>query len=151
MHELIAACPPLDANSLYCNLLQCTHFADSCIIAELNGEVIGWTSGYRPPADADAIFVWQVAVGEGARGRGLGVEMLDALCRLPAVFDAGKLLTTVTPSNQSSRGMLAAFARRHGLNLHVAPHFDRDAHLGGHHESEELISIGPLHAARLSV
>ena len=39
---LIAACPPLDPNSAYCNLLQCTDFADSCIIAERGGEVVGW-------------------------------------------------------------------------------------------------------------
>src|SRR3546814_16914023 len=29
IHDLIAACPPLDTNSLYCNLLQCTHFAET--------------------------------------------------------------------------------------------------------------------------
>src|SRR3546814_14681168 len=28
IHDLIAACPPLDTNSLYCNLLQCTQFAE---------------------------------------------------------------------------------------------------------------------------
>src|SRR5690606_27480359 len=32
--RLIAACPPLDSNAAYCNLLQCTHFADFCIVAE---------------------------------------------------------------------------------------------------------------------
>src|SRR3546814_3090873 len=26
--RLVGDCPPLDVNSAYCNLLQCTHFAD---------------------------------------------------------------------------------------------------------------------------
>src|SRR3546814_7090005 len=39
IHDLIAACPPLDTNSLYCNLLQCTHFAETCVLAERDGEI----------------------------------------------------------------------------------------------------------------
>lgn len=142
--ELIAACPPLDPNSLYCNLLQCTHFAPTCILAERDGEIEGWVSGYRPPVDDEAIFVWQVAVSAKARGHGLGVTMLDALLHQPAVADARRLITTVTPTNHASRRMFAALARRHGAELNERPWFDRDRHFGGGHESEELLSIEPL-------
>jgi diaminobutyrate acetyltransferase len=142
--ELIASCPPLDPNSLYCNLLQCTHFAGTCIVAERDGLINGWISGYRPPDEPEAMFVWQVAVHERARGCGLAVSMLDALFRLPAVADATRLLTTVTPSNQPSRRMFDRFAQRHGAELTTAPWFDKDQHFGGSHESEELISIAPL-------
>jgi L-2,4-diaminobutyric acid acetyltransferase len=69
--DLVASCPPLDRNSLYCNLLQCTDFSDTCVLAERNGEAIGWISGYRPPNDPATLFVWQVAVHERARGLGL--------------------------------------------------------------------------------
>src|SRR5690606_21532662 len=47
---LIADCPPLDVNSAYCNLLQCSHFADTCVVAERAGQIVGWISGYRPPS-----------------------------------------------------------------------------------------------------
>lgn len=142
--DLIAACPPLDTNSLYCNLLQTTHFADTCIKAERGGVLEGWISGYRPPNDPAAIFVWQVAVRESARGMGLGMAMLAALMQRPAVADAQRLITTVTPSNHASRRMFAAFARSRGATLEVRPWFDRERHFGGRHDSEELISIGPL-------
>src|SRR3546814_20772399 len=66
------ALPILDTNSLYCNLLQCTHFAETCVLAERDGEISGWISGYRLVHDPEAMFVWQVAVHERARGRGLG-------------------------------------------------------------------------------
>src|SRR3546814_8406802 len=95
------------------------------------------------------MFVWQVAVHERARGRGLGVAMLNALFQFPAVFDAVRLVTTVTPSNRGSRKMFANFARQQGLDLEIRPCFDRERHLGGAHESEELISIDPLDTARL--
>lgn len=142
--ELIASCPPLDTNSLYCNLLQTTHFADTCIKAERDGILEGWISGYRPPDDPAAMFVWQVAVHERARGVGLGTAMLASLFQRPAVADAQRLVTTVTPSNHASRRMFATFARSRGANLEVRPLFDRKRHFGGRHESEDLISIGPL-------
>lgn len=141
---LIAACPPLDPNSLYCNLLLCTHFAATCILAERDGALDGWISGYRPPEDPDTLFVWQVAVHERARGSGLGVAMLESLLARAELSDAQWLKTTVTPSNQISRRMFAKFARQRGGKMLVEPWFDQAMHFGGAHESEELISIGPL-------
>lgn len=141
--RLIAACPPLDTNSLYCTLLQCTHFAGSCVLAERDGRIAGWLSGYRPASDPDAAFVWQVAVHEGARGLGLAGRLLDAWRRLPAVADAKRILATITPSNRASHGLFASFAARHGWPLAAQPGFDAERHLGGAPESEELIIIGP--------
>ncbi len=148
--DLIESCPPLDTNSLYCNLLQCTHFADTCILAERNGDIRGWISGYRPTTDPDAMFVWQVAVHESARGQGLGLGLLNALFQLPATYDATRLITTVTPSNHASRRMFASFARQHGADIEVRPFFDSDRHFGGAHEGEELFIIGPLPTAQFA-
>lgn len=142
--RLIASCPPLDPNSLYCHLLQCTHFAGTCILAEQAGGIVGWISGYRLPQEPDSMFVWQVAVHESARGQGLGQRLLNELFQFPGVRDAKRLLTTVTPSNIASRRMFEGFANHHRATLQVRPHFKRDVHFGGAQESEELISIGPI-------
>src|SRR3546814_19577131 len=104
------ALPILDTNSLYCNLLQCTHFAETCVLAERDGEISGWISGYRLVHDPEAMFVWQVAVHERARGRGLGVALLNGLFQFPPVFAAVPLGPTVTPSNRGPRTRLARSA-----------------------------------------
>ncbi|MFW9674712.1 hypothetical protein V3H45_25585, partial [Vibrio parahaemolyticus] len=60
LHQLVARCQPLDTNSVYCNLLQCSDFADTAIAAEnAQGELVGFISGYRPPSRPDTLFVWQ--------------------------------------------------------------------------------------------
>jgi L-2,4-diaminobutyric acid acetyltransferase len=59
--QLIKDCAPLDRNSLYCNLLQCDHFASTCVAAELDGDIVGWVSGYIVPDSPDTLFIWQVA------------------------------------------------------------------------------------------
>src|SRR3546814_19269512 len=94
---LIAACPPLDRNSRYCNLLQCEHFTDHCVIAEKAGRIVGWVSGYRPPSDPAAFFVWQVAVSRSEE-RGVGKECVSR-CRFvgwEATYKKKIIQTTIT-------------------------------------------------------
>ena len=43
---LVKSCKPLDENSMYCNLVQVDHFRDTCVVAGMDGEVVGWTSGH---------------------------------------------------------------------------------------------------------
>lgn len=134
--RLIADSPPLDANSAYCNLLQCTDFRDSCILAERGGELVGWISAYRPPNAPERIFVWQVAVHPSARGEGLALRMLDALLERPAVAGATMLTTTITADNQASWRLFEAFARRRGTTLTRGRRFEREAHFAGAHDTE---------------
>ncbi|MBI1260767.1 MAG: diaminobutyrate acetyltransferase [Rhizobiales bacterium] len=141
---LIAACPPLDQNSAYCNLLQCSHFAETCIVAERDGKIVGWISAYQPPNAPDEIFIWQVAVDQSARGLGLGKKMLNGLLARPAFKDAQVLTTTVTADNEASMAMFTSFARSHKAVLERHAHFERDAHFAGAHDTEFLVSIGPL-------
>jgi L-2,4-diaminobutyric acid acetyltransferase len=143
---LIAACAPLDVNSAYCNLLQCTDFAESCVIAERDGRVIGWVSGYRPPVSPENFFVWQVAVSAEARGQRLAGRMIEELLARPRHADATYLTTTVTDDNRSSWAMFEGLARTWGVTLEKTIRFERDAHLGGHHATEWQARIGPLPA-----
>jgi L-2,4-diaminobutyric acid acetyltransferase len=151
VHDLIAACPPLDRNSLYCNLLQCTHFADTCILAEQGERLLGWISGYRPPAEPSTLFVWQVAVHGDARGTGLGGKLLMALLDRPGTEPVRFIKTTVTPDNEASRALFRSVARRARAPMREQSGFEKDTHFRGRHDSERLIVIGPIPEARQRV
>ena len=141
---LIAACPPLDRNSAYCNLVQCTHFADHCIVAERDGRIIGWVSGHRPPSDPQGFFVWQVAVAAEGRGQGLAGRMIKALLARPAQRGVTHLLTTVTDDNQASWALFRGLARDWGATLDRSALFECEAHFAGAHDTEFQARIGPL-------
>jgi L-2,4-diaminobutyric acid acetyltransferase len=144
IHDLAVRCPPLDCNSLYCNLLQASHFRDTGIVAERAGEVGGYVTGYRMPARQNTLFVWQVAVSPEARGQGLALTMLEALLeRLP---DVAFLETTVTPSNDASMKLFHRLAERKktAVGKHVL--FNKERHFKGKHEDEILLCVGPLDA-----
>jgi L-2,4-diaminobutyric acid acetyltransferase len=137
---LIKACKPLDENSMYCNLVQADHFRDTCVVAELEGEVVGWISGYMIPG-RDELFVWQVAVSDKARGLGLGRKMLTHLIERRNCADATRLKTTITKDNDASWGLFRSFARHIGGALSDAPHFEKEAHFEGRHDTEHMVTI----------
>lgn len=146
VHALVAACPPLDRNSLYLNLLQCTHFAETCVLAEhaSSGEACGFVSGYIVPNDAATLFIWQVAIADSARRRGLARRMLSELLRRSACAGVRRLQTTITPSNAGSWALFRSLAASLDCQLDERVVFDRDLHLDGVHESEILVTIGPF-------
>lgn len=144
VHRLIGDCPPLDENSLYCNLLQCEHFAATTVVAEQRGELVGCISAYLIPDRPDTVFVWQVAVGSAARGQGLALRMLNAIVDRPACAAVHYLETSITPDNTASWGMFQKFADGRDAELTANAWFDRDLHFGGAHDSERLVRIGPF-------
>ena len=146
---LIAACPPLDRNSRYCNLLQCEHFADHCVIAEKAGRIIGWVSGYRPPSDRQAFFVWQVAVSTEGRGKQLASRMISDLLARPEQDGVTHMITTITADNQASWGLFRSLARKWDAELERSALFEREAHFAGAHATEYLARIGPIDRTKI--
>jgi len=144
LHGLIQSCHPLDENSMYCNLLQCTHFLETSVVGEQRGELVCAISGYIVPGRENTLFIWQVAVSESVRGQGLGGRMLEHILERPACSDVTHLETTVTPSNAASWAMFEGLARRRGAAIQRSPIFERARHFSGAHETEILARIGPL-------
>lgn len=144
VHRLIESCPPLDSNSAYCNLLQCTHFAETSVIAKRNGETVGFISAYLKPEASNTLFVWQVAVSKKARGTGLAKKMLGSLLRREACKFVSHLETTITRDNKASWALFESFAKLNDAHLSDSTLFDCQAHFEGEHKSEELVRIGPI-------
>ena len=139
--DLVRACKPLDENSMYCNLIQCDHVRDTCVVAEANGQSVGWVSAYVLPQDLETLFVWQVAVSEEARGTGLGGAMLDALLRRDACRDVKRLQTTITTDNQASWALFRKFAERMDADIDAQAYFTRALHFRDRQGTEHMVTI----------
>lgn len=145
VHSLISQCPPLDTNSLYCNLLQCSHFADTSVAVFSDSALVGFVSGYLIPSrDEDTLFVWQVAVSEKARGQKLASRMIEHILKRPACRQVRFLETTITPGNEASWALFSRVARSLDAGLEDSVIFDKEKHFKGQHDSEVLVRIGPF-------
>lgn len=147
LHDLIAACPPLDQNSRYCNLLQVSHFAETAVVAELDGDVVGAITGYLKPQDPTTLFIWQVAVHERARGRRLATRMMEAIADREVCRQVRFLETTIEPDNAASWKAFEKFAEARNAPSDQSLLFSRERHFAGTHGDEVLLRIGPFGGA----
>ena len=144
VYRLIERCPPLDANSSYCNFLQCGHFAQTSVAAEMNGEIVGFISAYQKPDQTNTLFVWQVAVDEKARGQGLASKMLQHILQRPQCQSVNHLETTITEDNKGSWALFERLAKTLSAELNSSIWLDKQKHFDGLHDSEALVTIGPF-------
>ncbi|MBJ6362324.1 diaminobutyrate acetyltransferase [Paenibacillus sp. GCM10012307] len=146
--ELIKRAGTLDLNSAYCYILLCDLYKDTCLVAEREGRIVGFVSALRPPGADDRLFIWQVAVDPGERGKGLGRAMLERMLATVAAEAPVRFIeATVSPSNTASLRLFKAVARELGCTFRVSEQHGYPAGLfpqGQHHESEPLVVIGPL-------
>jgi len=144
LRQLVANSEEIDDNSCYLYLLLCQDFADTCVVAEHDGSIVGFVTGYTPPTRPTSLFVWQVVVAPEARRQGLAKRMLEALI---AQFPGEKLEwveATITPDNQPSRRLFDALARSMHTEIGFTPYFLAE-HFGTFaHDPEELCRVGPI-------
>lgn len=141
MYELVREMGGLELNTAYFYVLFCIDFADTCVVAEVDGRLAGFVLGHRPPRRSDAVFVWQVGVAPFMRKQGMARRLLEAF--LEQNPDARWLEASVTPSNTASRKLFRAVARDHGVECQVGG-FMLAEHFPDGHEPEELFRIGPF-------
>ncbi|EGF30263.1 L-2,4-diaminobutyric acid acetyltransferase [Oxalobacteraceae bacterium IMCC9480] len=145
LHDLIAACPPLDLNSRYAYLLLCHHHAQTSVVAEQDGVIVGAVTAYLPPDQPDTLFVWQVAVAPENRGQRLGKRMLEHLLQAVRLRHLTRWIeTTISPDNAPSHQLFTSFASQHDAGCAITTLFAAGDFGESGHEEERLYKIGPL-------
>jgi len=135
---------------VYCNLLQCHHFAETSVIAYTPTDIVGFASAYLVPTQPSTLFVWQVAIDEKVRGKGLALSMLKHLLTRDACTNVTHIHTTITSNNQASWTLFTKLAATLNSTLSDTRLFDRNTHFDGEHDTENLVSIGPFTPLRKS-
>ncbi|WP_432038798.1 diaminobutyrate acetyltransferase [Streptomyces cucumeris] len=135
----------LDLNSSYSYLLWCRDFAATSVVArDASGGPVAFITGYIRPERPETLVVWQVAVDDAFRGRGLAATLLDGLTRRVAGLGVRGIETTITPDNTASNRLFTSFAERHGAPVEREVLFHGELFPDGGHEPEVLYRIGPL-------
>lgn len=143
MWRFVQAAGVLEQNPSYAYILLCQHFGDTCVVAEQNGEMVGFVVAYKPPRQPDTVFVWQVGVSRKTRGKGVGLRLLRYLLALDGCRNVTYLEASVTPSNKASQSLFRAFARKSNTGCRKLPFFPSEFFPDAH-ESEHLYRVGPI-------
>ncbi len=143
VYEIVRSCPSLDLNSRYCYLLLCTQFDKYCLVAEAGKKIIGFVSAYPHPHFTDTLFVWQIGVEPDFHNHGIGTALLEHLVPLAIRNGLIYLETTITPSNNASRALFEKIMKAYNIDYTENNYFSASL-LGGEHEAEQLLRIGPF-------
>jgi diaminobutyrate acetyltransferase len=113
----------------------------------VDGNVVGFVTGFLRPQARDTVMVWQVAVDARQRGRKLASRMLHTLVDRLSPQGMHWLQATVSPGNEASIRLFSALARDRGTGIERRDLFtpeDFPVDGPGRHEAEDLYVIGPF-------
>lgn len=141
----------LDLNSSYSYLLWAKYFSNTSIVVKSGQKVVGFISAFIAPEKEDTLFVWQVAVDESMRGKGLATRMLREILCGNRCRNIQYLETTVTPSNVASTALFKKLAKELNTQYTIVEGFTEEQFPGKGHEAEELYKIGPFSTKNINV
>lgn len=138
---LVANRPYVGLNSRYTYFLLAKDFSGTCVVAEQDNKVVGFSSGYVPPDRPDTFFNWEVAVDRDYRGQGLQKKMLlFQIKTAQATYFEG----TINPSNKASKKNYFELAKMLNTQCQQDVLFNEDDFENDGHEPEILYRIGPI-------
>jgi len=138
---LTANRPYVGLNSRYTYFLLAKDFANTCVVAEHQGKIIGFSSGYLSPAKEDTFFSWEAVVHKDYRGNSLQKQML---LRQIWLTSAKYFEGTVNPSNKASKRTFLGLAHLLGTKCEESIIFSEDDFENDGHEAEILYRVGPI-------
>jgi len=144
--RLVRESSPLELNAPYLYVLLCYHFIDTCVVAEEDGEIVGFTAAYLPPVRSNSVFIGQIAVHPNCREQGVAGQMITDLLRRDVCADVCYLEATASPTNEASRALFESLARRLDSVCDRCSSFPSSLFGGESHEEEQLLRIGPFTA-----
>ncbi|RJQ75423.1 diaminobutyrate acetyltransferase [Pseudonocardiaceae bacterium YIM PH 21723] len=132
----------LDLNASYSYLLMARDFWSTSVIAKVSGKPAGFVTGFLRPSAPNTLVVWQVAVDQDHRGKGIARQMLQALVDRCSRQGVWFLETTITPDNNASIGLFTSLAEQVRAPIVRTDLFASD-HFPDEHKPEQLYRIGP--------
>jgi L-2,4-diaminobutyric acid acetyltransferase len=114
---VVRSCEPfLTAHMSYIYWMNIHNYGETCAVAELNGELVGWCS--ISPTPSGKLFLHQLGIAPRARRRGVGDSLLAFLLnRLSERNVAFELEFTIDRKNRAAQNMFKRFAERTGMHL----------------------------------
>ncbi|WP_440896896.1 diaminobutyrate acetyltransferase [Amphibacillus sp. Q70] len=135
----------LDNNSVYQYIMMTHYFVDTCVVAKLDQELVGFITGFISPQKPDTVFVWQIGVDPQHSGKGIGSRLLEQLFDQVRAKGIKYIEATITPHNKASQALFESFANQHETSCDVQSFFSKDLFPDhGQYEKELKFIVGPL-------
>ena len=117
IRQFIRECPPLELHTFYTYWVLIHHFQDLCLMDEVAGNINGIITGLKSTAESDMVFLWQLGVRPGSRGKGISRKLLQEFTSRSKRLGARRIQVTIEPGNRASLAAFSTFSDTIGSRL----------------------------------
>ena len=139
--ELINACEISKYSALSRNILQQDLLSETSVVAELDGQIVGWMAAYKLPHDLETLFVWQLVVSEDERGVGLGSLMINSALKRDIGEDVERVQTAIKSDDLDTWSFFKRFAHSKNADLNVVSDYTHSLHKSKLDASECIVTV----------
>jgi ribosomal protein S18 acetylase RimI-like enzyme len=107
---------PLESDML--NPFFLTHFRDTCLVAEKNGEIVGFLIGFLSQALVHEAYIRLIVVHPQSRGEGIGRRLYERFFEISRQHGRQIIRSVTSPSNRGS----VAFHTQLGFSIEPQEH-----------------------------
>jgi L-2,4-diaminobutyric acid acetyltransferase len=103
VYKFVSNCKPLENYYEHFYKIMLRYFRNSCVLAKLDDDIVGFMLGFTSQVDKDIFFLWQIGVKSDMQNRRIGKKILEETERLAKNIGCTKIHTTVDPGNIHSQ------------------------------------------------
>jgi len=103
VYNFVSSCKPLESYPEHFYKIMLRYFGNSCIIAEFNGEIVGFVMGFTSQVDDKKLFLWQIGVANLLRGNEIAKMLLEKFEKVAKKLGCKRIEVTVDPENIPSQ------------------------------------------------
>lgn len=123
------------------NILQKDLLSETSVVAELDGQIVGWMAAYKLPHDLETLFVWQLIVSEDERGLGLGSLMINSALNRDICEGVERVQTAIEADDGDTWRSFKRFAHSKNTDLNVETDYTHSLHKSKLDASECIVTV----------
>ncbi|MBF0289372.1 MAG: diaminobutyrate acetyltransferase [SAR324 cluster bacterium] len=145
IRQLVSTFQPNELNSAYFYYLVCKHFFETSLLAEEQGNIIGFIFSYIPPQKPDALFVAHIMVSETRRREGIASSMMSHLLEQSHIIPKIEYLeTALTSTNYAAVRLFHRVSQKYKTSVKERLFCSKEHLEPEAKEDKILVQIGPL-------
>lgn len=114
---------------------------ETSVVAELDGELVGWALAYVLPFDPETLFIWTVEVSEAVEDTGLSSLMLGHLMRQDACLNVTRVQTCIPSDEEDNWALFRRFANWQRSKMNIEPFVTQALFPQTRHKNQNLVTI----------
>lgn len=103
IQRFVARCPPLEGYPPHVFKILLRYFRNTCFVAKIDREVLGWVLGFISQVHDATYFLWQIGIGPALQGKGVGGELLAYVEDEVEKKGCKRIEVTIDPENIPSQ------------------------------------------------